>query len=402
MIMTFAEVVGQHKTKEDLVQMLRSDRLPHALLLLGSPGSGQLPLALAFAQYLLCENRGAQDACGRCRHCLKSSKLVHPDLHFSFPTVGTNVLSDRFLPEWRKTMSENPYLEINDWLQRIGAENKQGNINKEECLNIIKKLSLKTFESNFKVLIMWLPEYLGKEGNRLLKLIEEPPENTVFMLVAERQELILNTILSRCQLVQIPPLDDDSVVAGLMQQDGISQEKAASIAQLADGNFNEARLLNRQEENDHAKLLLDWLRRCYRGHGVELVEWVDQVAGIGRENQKQFLRYALHFVRELTLLKALSDQAGFDDKPRLPAGELETAQRLTTVVEVDQLELISELLTDTSYHVERNANPKILFLDVSIRMNQIFKRRLTALQPRDIVKLEERTSLGMWKQVFPG
>lgn len=400
--MTFAEVVGQHKTKEDLVQMQRSDRLPHALLLLGSPGSGHLPLALALGQYLLCEDRTSTDACGRCRHCLKSAKLLHPDLHFSFPTVGTNALSDHFLPEWRKVISENPYQEVNDWLQSIGAENKQGNINKEECLNIIKKLSLKTFESNFKVLIMWLPEYLGKEGNRLLKLIEEPPENTVFILVAERQELILNTILSRCQLIQIPPLDDDSMVEGLMQLDGIPQEKAESVAQLADGNFNEARQLLKQEENDHAKLLLDWLRRCYRGHGVELVEWVEQVAGIGRENQKQFLRYALHFIRELTLLKAMNGQAGAENNIRLPAGERETAVKLAGVVEIDQLELISDLLNETSYYVERNANPKILFLDVSTRMNQIFKRRLPALQPRHIVKLEERTSLGMWNKVLPG
>jgi DNA polymerase-3 subunit delta' len=398
--MTFAEVIGQHKTKEDLSQMLRSDRLPHALLLLGTPGCGHLSLALAFAQYVLCEDRSADDACGRCRHCLKASKLIHPDLHFSFPTVGTNVLSDHFLAEWRGAMSENPYLEINDWLQRIAAENKQGNINKEECLNIIKKLSLKTFESNYKVLIMWLPEYLGKEGNRLLKLIEEPPDNTVFILVAERQELILNTILSRCQLVQVPPLDDDSIVAGLMEREGLSEEKAKGIARLADGNFNEARTLTRQEENDQAQLLLDWLRRCYRGNGVEMVDWVENFAGIGRENQKHFLRYALHFLRELTLMKAMSGQAGYETRVRLPAGELETARRLSGVVEIDQLELLTELLTETTYYVERNANPKILFLDVSIRMNQIFKRRQASLQPRDIVKLEERTSLGMWKHVL--
>ncbi|MEZ4993865.1 MAG: hypothetical protein R2824_25800 [Saprospiraceae bacterium] len=400
--MTFTEVIGQHKTKEDLLQMLRSERLPHALLLLGSPGCGHLSLALAFAQYLLCDDRGPEDACGRCRHCLKSSKLIHPDLHFSFPTVGTNVLSDHFLADWRNAMAENPYQEINDWLQRIGAENKQGNINKEECLNIIKKLSLKTFESTYKVLIMWLPEYLGKEGNRLLKLIEEPPENTVFILVAERQELILNTILSRCQMVQVPPLDDDSVIAGLVEKEGLSADQATMIAQLVDGNFNEARVLIRQEENDHAQLLLDWLRRCYRGNGVELVDWVDEFSGIGRENQKHFLRYALHFLRELTLLKAMSDQSGSDGKVRLPARELETARRLAGVVELDQLELLSELLTDTAYYVERNANPKILFLDVSIRMNQIFKRRLAVLQSRNIVKLEERTSLGLWKRVLPG
>lgn len=395
--MTFAEVIGQHKTKDVLLQMLHSERLPHALLLLGAPACGHLPLALAFAQYLLCEDRQTNDACGKCRHCLKVSKLIHPDLHFSFPTVGSKAISDQSLPEWRQAMAENPYLEINDWLQRIGAENKQGNINKEECLNIIKKLSLKTFESKYKVLIMWLPEYLGKEGNRLLKLIEEPPENTVFLLVADQQELILNTILSRCQLVQIPPMDDASVVAGLVARTATSEANAQAISQLVDGNFNEALALAREEESDHAGLLLDWLRKCYRGQGVDIVAWVENFAGLGRENQKHFLRYALHFLRELTLMKVMSDQPAFQGKFRLPAKELETAQRLVGVVELDQLELLSQLLTDASYYVERNANPKILFLDVSIQMNQIFKRRQPKLQPRDKISLEERSTLGIGK-----
>jgi DNA polymerase-3 subunit delta' len=294
-------------------------------------------------------------------------------------------------------MAENPYLEINDWLQRIGAENKQGNINKEECLNIIKKLSLKTFESPYKVLVMWLPEYLGKEGNRLLKLIEEPPENTVFILVAEQQELILNTILSRCQLVQVPPMDDASLIAGLVARGAASETNAQAIAQLVDGNFNEALALARQEESDHAGLLLDWLRKCYRGQGVDMVDWVENFAGLGRENQKHFLRYGLHFLRELTLMKVMRDQPAFQGKFRLPAKELETAQRLVGVVELDQLELLAQLLTDASYYVERNANPKILFLDVSIQMNQIFKRRQPNLQPRDKISLEERSTLGIGK-----
>lgn len=393
--MTFAEVIGQHKTKEVLLQMLHSDRLPHAILLLGAPACGHLPLALAFAQFLLCEDRQTADACGQCRQCIKTSKLIHPDLHFSFPTVGSKVLSDHFLPEWRKAMAENAYLEVNDWLQRIGAENKQGNINKEECLSIIKKLSLKTFENNYKVLVIWLPEYLGKEGNRLLKLIEEPPENTVFLLVAEQQELILNTVLSRCQMVQVPPLDDDTVVAGLMDKAALSESDARAIARLTDGNFNEALALANKEESDHAELLLDWLRRAYRGQGVEIVEWVEAFAGFGRENQKHFLRYALHFLRELTLMKVLGDQQNDDAKFRLPPNEMETAQRLVKVVELDQLELLARLFNEVSYYVERNANPKILFLDTSIQMNQIFKRRQPDLQPREIISLEERSTLGL-------
>jgi DNA polymerase-3 subunit delta' len=192
-------------------------------------------------------------------------------------------------------------------------------------------------------------------------------------------------------------MDDESVVAGLVARGACSEPNARNIAQLVDGNFNEALALARQEESDHAGRLLDWLRKCYRGQGVDIVSWVEDFAGLGRENQKHFLRYGLHFLRELTLMKVMSDQPDFSGKFRLPPKELETAQRLVSVVELDQLELLSQLLNDTSYFVERNANPKILFLDVSIRMNQIFKRRQPELQPRDKISFEERSTLGLRK-----
>lgn len=223
--MLFSEVIGQESVKAQLKQMASGGRLPHALLFLGPQGSGKLSLAMALAQYLLCENPGADDACGQCNQCNKAGKLIHPDLHFSYPTIGTKAISDHFLVNWRQAMADNPYLDVNQWLQGIGAENKQGNITKEECVNIIKKLSLKTFENNYKVLIMWLPEFLGKEGNRLLKVIEEPPESTIFILVAEDQELILNTILSRCQIVNIKALSDEEVTEGLVQQQALAARK---------------------------------------------------------------------------------------------------------------------------------------------------------------------------------
>lgn len=238
--MQFKNVIGQQSAKTQLLRIATSGRLPHAMMLIGTPGSGDLPLSLAFAQYALCENPGEDDSCGACSHCLKTSKLIHPDLHFSFPTVGAEVTSDALLTEWRAAIAENPYQDINQWLQRIGTENKQGNINKKECVNIVQKLSLKNFEGRYKILLMWLPEYLGKEGNRLLKIIEEPPENTLIILIAQNQELILNTILSRCQLVRIVPLTDEKVEEGLISTLGIPVERARSIAQLADGDFNEA------------------------------------------------------------------------------------------------------------------------------------------------------------------
>lgn len=371
--MLFSDVIGQQDIKSTLIEMVNSERVPHAQLFLGPSGSGKLSLAIAFAQYLLCENKNDKDACNTCSSCIKNQKLIHPDLHFSFPFIGSKNTSNTFLSEWRLAMKENPYLNINQWLQRIGAENRQGNINKEECLNIIRKLSLKSFESEYKVLIMWLPEYLAKEGNRLLKLIEEPPENTFFLLVAENQDLILNTILSRCQIIKIHQLSDEAIAQGLLKRDAMSQEQANSIAYLADGNFNEALQLLDKKENDHAKLFLDWLRTCYTGNGVKMVTWVESFAVIGRENQKHFLKYALHFLRELLLVKLTGNE-----NLKLQGEELVTAIKLTKVIELYQIEKISKLFDDCFYHVERNANPKVLFLDASIRLNSILKTETLA------------------------
>ena len=368
--MRFDQIIGQDLSCKLLQQMASSDRLPHALLLLGPQGCGKKAVALALAQYILCEDQSTGEACGKCHNCVKSSKNIHPDIHFSFPTIGTNATSDQFLSQWRSALEENLYFDVNDWLQRIGADNKQGNIPKEECVNIIRKLSLKTFEGNFKILIMWLPEYLGKEGNRLLKMIEEPPEKTIFILLAENQELILNTILSRCQIVQLNPLSDEAIVKGLVQGNITGKETAEGIAHLADGNFNEALRMAAERENDNAALLLDWLRKCYKGNGIEMVQWSEAIAEIGRENQKQFLRYGLHFFREYLLLLLTGNEA-----VRLQPKELETARNLTKVISFDQVDSIVRLFTDCAYFVERNANPKVLFLDTSIKMHRIIKRK---------------------------
>ncbi|MEM1216700.1 MAG: hypothetical protein AAGJ82_13485 [Bacteroidota bacterium] len=367
--MSFETVIGQSSTKALFEQMLESGRLPHALLLLGSPGNGSLALAVALARRLLCENPTGIHACGVCKHCRKSAKLIHPDLHFSFPTVGSKVVSDHLLPQWREAILANPYLEINDWLQHIGAENKQGNINKDECLNIIRKLSLKSFESERKIMILWLPEFLGNEGNRLLKLIEEPPEHTVFILVSENAERILNTILSRCQLVKTNMLPDEAVARALVTRQGLPEQRAQAVAQLAAGNYNDALKLAAEQESDQAVQFLNWMRVCYKGLPVEMIDWVNGFAGLGRENQKHFLRYALHFWRELLVLKTFGDE-----NVRLREREKNTATGMAKVVNLEQLEAIVNLIGETSYHVERNAHPKVLFLDTSIQINHIIKR----------------------------
>jgi DNA polymerase-3 subunit delta' len=280
--MKLAEAISQESAKEVLRSFVEADRLPHAMLLLGPEGSGKLALALAFAQYVNCTNRRKGDSCGECANCRRSSQLAHPDLHFSFPTVGPKASSSLFLEQWRQMIRQSPYFSVNDWLQFIGAENKQGNITKEECVQIVKKLSLKASANDYKILLMWMPEYLGKEGNRLLKLIEEPPENTLFILVAERQELILNTILSRCQLVQTPGLTDEMVRTGLQHLLKVDKEQAEQFARLASGNLTEGLKLAQQSEGNHARLFLQWMRICYRGQAAELVEWAN---GLSKKNR---------------------------------------------------------------------------------------------------------------------
>ena len=368
--MQFNKVVGQNIPKTILRSMAHTGRIPHALLLLGPQGSGKLALALAFTQFLLCESPSEEDACGHCTQCNKMQKLIHPDVHFAFPTIGSKATSEAFLPQWRDFLSNSPYQIANQWLQAIGAENKQGNITKEECVNIIRKLSLKTFESNYKVLILWLPEYLGKEGNRLLKMIEEPPENTIFLLVAENQNLILNTILSRCQLIKINQLSDEEIISGLIQDKNIEENKARNIAFLANGNFNEAHLLLAQQERDHAKSFLEWMRFCYKGNAITMFKWVELIAKEGRENQKHFLNYALHFLRELALLQVVGEEG-----IRLQDDELKTALNMGKVLGLGQVEQLSKLFSDCAFAVERNANPRVLFMDASIQMHHILKKK---------------------------
>ena len=354
-------------------RMAAADRLPHANMVLAPPGSGGLPAALAVARLLLCEDRQGVEgdtACGRCRACRKVAGFVHPDLHFAFPTVGSKVTSDQFLPQWREALRDAPYLEANDWLQRIGAENKQGNINRDNCALILRKLNLKIFEGRYKIMLIWLPEYLGNEGNRLLKMIEEPPENTIFLLVAERLDLILTTILSRCQLTKLLPPTNEEIAGGLMRR-GLPEVRATAAARLADGNYNVALALADSEADEHGPRLLDWMRACFQGSPARLVAWTDDFAKLGRETQKHFLRYCLHYWREFLVLSATGSERGV----RLPPAELNSATKMLPLIDADQLADITGILSDCAEHIERNANPRILFLDAGIRIHQTLRHR---------------------------
>jgi DNA polymerase-3 subunit delta' len=366
--MQFKEIVGQAATKQRLLNTVSENRVSHAQLFLGPEGSGSLALAVAYAQYLSCEDKQPDDSCGVCSSCRKYQKLMHPDLHFSYPFFAKHKddTALTFIEQWRGALTTNPYLSLDTWRGYLDAENKQANINIAECHQIIKKLSFKPFESEYKILILWLPEYLDKEGNALLKIIEEPQPNTLFLLVAQNQDQILNTILSRTQLVKIPALEYDEIKNHLLSHHHQTEDAAAEIAYLSSGNMTEALAMLQQDNKSYHELFVQWLRYCFGNKGIEVMAFVEQFAKMGRENQKNFLRYGTSFVRECCLLLA-----GAGSLVHLPAKELDTAQKMSNVLSIAKSQLIITELEKAHYHVERNANPKILFLDVSLQIIKI-------------------------------
>jgi DNA polymerase-3 subunit delta' len=369
--MQFKDIIGQEAAKTHLINSVLENRVSHAQLFLSPDGSGALSLAIAYAQFINCENRQANDSCGECASCRKYERLIHPDLHFSYPFFATKYIkvATDVLPQWRETLLESPYIDMDVWRSKLNAENKQANINMAECHDIIKKLSLKAFEANTKVLIMWLPEYLDKEGNALLKIIEEPPANTLFLLVARNQEQILTTILSRTQIVKIPRLSDEDIKTYLIEHANLSEHLASEYSFLAAGNMVEAIRLLQDKPNDQAGAFADWLRMAYGNQVPKMISFSEDVASWGRENQKNFLRYGINLLRECSLLLC-----GADDLVKLPPQQRKLAADLAEkVFNPPMIEALSNELEKAHYHIERNANPKILFLDVSLQLVNIIK-----------------------------
>ncbi len=369
--MRFKEIIGQEEVKRLLINTVKENRVSHAQLFLGPEGSGSLPLAVAYAQYINCENRHAEDSCGECASCRKYGKLIHPDLHFSYPFFAKHKedTAATYADEWRKAFLGNPYLGLDYWRGQLDAENKQANINIAEAHHIIKKLSLKAFESEYKVLIMWLPEYLDAQGNALLKLIEEPPAKTLFLLVAENQDKILSTIISRTQLVKINRLDEASVRAYLMSTQQLETRHAAEIAFISDGNIQQAINLLGEDTRGYFDLMIRWLRSCVTDAGSLLIKISEEeLSKLGRENQKSFILYTINMMRQVVLLKA-----HMPELVHLPSAELDFAQKFSKHYQLAQIELTIDLFEKAHYHIERNANPKILFLDLSLHLVLIYK-----------------------------
>ena len=343
--------------------------MSHAQLFLSPEGSGALPLAIAYAQYINCLERTNEDSCGICSSCRKYEKYIHPDLHFSYPFFASKDVKVAIdvIDEWRAMLLEDPYINMDTWRAKLSADNKQANINIAECHDIIKKLSYKAFEAKFKVLIVWLPEYLDKEGNALLKLIEEPPAHTLFLLVAQNQEQILSTLRSRTQIIKIPALKSE-VMEAFFLSEMQNEEQAMENSFLADGNMIEAKKLLERTQNENANQFTEWLRMGYKNAVPEMIVFTESLSGWGRENQKNFLKYGINFLRECSLLL---NEAYILVK--LPPPLKEVAGNLIKVLDQQMICALIDELEKAHFHIERNANPKILFLDVSLQLIKIIK-----------------------------
>lgn len=400
-------MIGQVEVKQHLVQMVQQNRLSHALLFLGKEGSGALPLAIAFAQYvssLPAQNESSvslesslfgeeaveiklpatpeeADAwTAKQPSFSKAEGLVHPDIHFTFPVItkksGTPPLSADYITEWREFIRQYPYGNIYDWLQFIGAENKQGNITSNECNDINRKLSLKSFESSYKILVLWMPEYLGKEGNKLLKLIEEPPPDTLFILVAENEPAILSTILSRCQLVPVPAIETADAEKALTQRARVQPDVAKRLANISEGNYREALHLLQHADEDYYTLLKDWLNATLKGQTVVQVKCIEELARLGRENQKQFLRYFTHLLETAIRLQVIDETGQERVLTTLSDAEKEFVPRLNKAMSIEQQQAVAEELDKAAYYIERNANAKILFHALTIKIFHIVRNNV--------------------------
>jgi DNA polymerase-3 subunit delta' len=376
--MLFKDIVGQERIKSQLVANVRNRRISHTQLFLGPEGSGHLALALALAQYIQCKDPGPEDACGTCSSCLKMNKLEHPDLHFFFPVAPNqqhkkDVSSKLFTGAWRDMLLQSPYFTYLQWLEKAGIENKQAIINAEDCNNIIRTIGLKAYESPYKIVVIYMVEKLYvASAPKLLKVLEEPPEKTLFVMISENKELVLNTILSRAQILKIPRLWDQEVEEALVSMRSVPREQAHRLAFLAEGNFAEALLLQGRGPEALADLeqFRSWMRLCFRNDRQNIISWVDSVARLGREKQKSFLQYGLKVFR-----LCMVNQYGAGDLQRLDRDEKEFIDKFSPFIHHGNTLEVVEAFSLALRQVERNANPRILFADLSFTLVEQFRKK---------------------------
>ena len=378
--MFFSEIIGQQSLKTRLIQTIKENRISHAYLFLGPEGSGCLPLAITFAQYVNCTDKREEEPCGKCLSCVKYKKLAHPDLHFVFPVIkpagGKAAVSDLYIKEWRATVVSNPYITYNQWLETMGGENKQGGIFVDESKEILNKLNFKTYEAEYKVMIIWLAEKMKPQtANKLLKILEEPPEKTLFLLIAESTDQILSTILSRTQIVRVPKIDVQSL-ADYLQSSGLSDEKKSlNAAHISNGNLAEAlNVLQTSEKNVlYLELFKKLMRTCWsvwanKQAMLELVKLCEEIVKLGREQQKAFLIYAIRLVRENFILNRQQAELSF-----LTDEENDFSQKFNNFINPENVLQIADELNKAHYHIESNGNKNLVFLDLACKLVLLLK-----------------------------
>lgn len=373
--MFFKDVIGQEGVKKRLIQSVQDERLSHAVMFTGPAGTGKLAMAIAWAQYISCSNRSETDSCGVCPSCHKYNKLAHPDLHFVFPVYKrekNEPLSDTFIKEWREKVLSSPYFDLSEWLGFIEAENAQGMIYEKESDAIYRKLNLKSFEAEYKVMIIWLPEKMNIAcSNKLLKLLEEPPEKTLFILITEDEEAVIGTIRSRTQPVKFPLIDDESMRKALMATEGVDSGLISNAIHLAKGNFINARAIVTPNEDQQFFFLKfqEMMRQAYKREVLAQMEWAEEMAKLGRDRQKAFFGFALRMVREYFALNFGNAQMVF-----LTEEEKEWGKKFAPFInEQNIVQLFNEFETGIK-HISWNGNPKIIFLDTALRMIRLIKK----------------------------
>jgi len=374
--MFFRDVIGQEAVKTRLVQSVDEERVSHAQMLAGPEGSGSLALALAYAQYVSCINKQNGDSCGECVSCRKYKKLIHPDLHFVFPVVKTpkfkDPVSDNFLGEWRNMILQNPYFNLEDWFSFIGVENAQGLIYAHESEEIIHKLNMKSFESEYKVMIIWMPEKMHVScANKLLKMIEEPPVKTLFLLITENEEEIITTIRSRCQLIKVPGIQPEAMADALQQLPEAAGKKVDNLVHLSRGNFRRAVNLLGSDGQDRYNLerFKELMRLSYGRKFLSLFSWIDEVSGIGRERQKSLLQYGLGLVRENFIRNLQNPQLVFMDDE-----EMAFSLRFSPFINERNVIPIANEFEKAYVHIAMNGNARIIFTDMTLKIVKLIRK----------------------------
>ena len=367
--MFFRDIIGQDEAKQRLIREAKEGKIAHARLFCGPEGIGKLPLAIAYARYLSCQNPGVDDACGTCPNCMKYNKLAHPDLHFVFPVIkikSKDTVSDDFLSEWRELLSQTPYFNLNIWLKEMGAENQQAQIYVKESDEIIRKLNLKSSQGGYKIMIIWLPEKMNVEcSNKLLKLLEEPPSQTIFLLVSEEPEMLLTTIQSRTQRFNLYGIEEKQIAQKLIQQYGILEQDAIDIAHLSEGNFLKAlETIHLNEENQlFFEMFVSLMRLSYQRKIREMKQWSETMASMGRERQKQFLQYCQRMIRENFIYNFHESSITF-----LNEEERHFSSRFAPFVNERNVIGIMDELSEAQRHIEQNVNARMVFFDFSLKM----------------------------------